>query len=489
MDDLKSGSEAPATDGIRTTGARAVVVGAGLCGLLAASVLSRYFAQVVVLERDSLPATPSHRGGVPQGRHVHLLLAGGLRAMDMLLPGLTGELTAAGAPPLDAAAHWRSRFAAGWLPQFRSGLECHTPSRDLLEWLVRRRVDALSNVFIRPAHHVVGLRGSEPRPGGGSHVTGVVVRAGAADRAAAARSTPGPQGDTVFAADLVVDASGRRSAAPAWLRGLGFASPPETVINAQLGYASRWFERPAGSEDGDIRSPTLVMLHAPDVPRGGVVCPVEQGRWVVTLAGTGGTYPPTDEDGFLSFAERAADPALVEAIRGLEPVGPIFGYRRTENRWRHFERLHRWPEGLVVMGDAVCAFNPVYGQGMSVAALSALALGRWLAGEGGRLRAGAPPTGARRFQRSLKGILAVPWMLATSEDFRWPATVGPRPGAWLRVMHRYLDHVTALAVIDRGVCADFLRVLHLAAKPYILFKPRTAWRVLRRLVGSVRREV
>lgn len=451
-------------------GPQAVVVGAGIAGLLSACALSGTFARVIVLERDPLPDEPLARPGVSQGRHVHLLLAGGLAAMERLLPGLGQELAAAGAPRLDAAADWHSRFAAGWLPRFDSGVVFRAVSRDLLEYVLRRRVAALANVAIATGRRVVGLEGGaagkRQRAG---RITGVRVRRHPAP-APVAGANDAPAHELV-AADLVVDASGRRSGAPAWLRALGYASAPETVINAQLGYASRWFERPDLPPGG-----TLIMPCAPDRPYGGVVCPVENGRWVVTLTGTGGVYPPTDEAGFLAFAERAGAQGPARFIRAAHPLGPIAGYRRTENRWRHYERLRHWPEGLVVMGDALCAFNPVYGQGMSVSAFSALALARWARRGGRRAR------GAHRFQRRLKRIVAVPWLLATGEDLRWPGTVGPRPGGWLRWMHAYLDRVTALAAGDRYICRDFLRVLHLKAKPYILFRPRTAWRVLRRLV-------
>lgn len=453
----------------------AVVVGAGLGGLLAARVLSGHFGRVVVLERDALPAGPDYRSGVPQARHVHVLLAGGLRAMSRLFPGLPEQLAAVGARPVDAAGDWRSYFGSNWLPRFRSGIECLTMSRARLEWYVRQRVEALPNVSILSGCRVTGLRagriGRARRDGDPDlRVTGVSVRA----------ATGRDESD--IDADLVVDCSGRQSSAPEWLRELGLAVPPETVINAHLGYASRWYEPLAPA--GEPQSPVLLMLKAPDVPRGGVVCPVEDGRWVVTLSGTGGVCPPTDEAGFVEFAARAAQPDLAQAIGTARPVTGIFGYRRTENRWRHFERLRRWPEGFIVLGDALCTFNPVYGQGMSVLALSSEALAKWLGGQSDRLRRGKPVVGTHACQRRFKRILGVPWMLATGEDFRWPRTEGARPGAWLRLMHRYMDHVIALASADRCICADFLRVLHLVAKPYILFRPRTLGRVLLRVLAA-----
>ena len=217
------------------------------------------------------------------------------------------------------------------------------------------------------------------------------------------------------------------------------------------------------------------MGMAPTIPRGGVILPIEGDRWLVTLAGAAHHFPPTDEDGFRAFAAALATPALAEAIRDAEPLTPIRGYRRTENRRRHFERMRRWPDRFVVLGDAVCAFNPVYGQGMTTGALGALTLDACLrrAGPGGL--AGV----ARRFQRQLGRVIAGPWLLATGEDFRWPSTTGGRPDLATRAMHRYIDRVFQLATASPAAKQAMLEVMHMVAEPAALFRPAMVLAVLR----------
>jgi 2-polyprenyl-6-methoxyphenol hydroxylase-like FAD-dependent oxidoreductase len=281
-------------------------------------------------------------------------------------------------------------------------------------------------------------------------------------------------------ADLIVDASGRDSRTPEWLDSLGFGRARETVIDPFLGYASRLYRRPP-ELPADWRA-MVVSNVPPHQPRGGVLYPIEDGRWLVTLAGIARDYPPTDEAGFLAFARSLATPALHETIADAEALSPIWGYRRTENRLRHYERLPRWPEGFVALGDAVCTFDPVYGQGMTASALAALTLDRCLRerhrrSPGGDLR-GLP----RRFQRRLAQSNTTPWLLATGEDFRWPATAGGRPDLPTKIAHRYVDQVLALIVENPAVGQAFFEVLHLLKPLVSLLRPHVLARVLTRVI-------
>jgi len=446
-------------------GRPAVVIGGSMAGLLAARVLADHFERVTVVERDRFPAEPAFRKGVPQARHVHVLLTRGSRALERLFPGVTAELAAAGAPAVDWTADLAVLMRGGWHPRFPSGMVTRTCSRALLEWTIRRRVAARSNIRFLEACDVVDLL---PDPSG----------AGVAGARLRWREAPperlAPEEREALRADLVVDASGRDSRAPRWLGALGYPAPAETTINSFLGYATRWYRRPAGFA-ADWKA-LLLSAGPPEGKRGGVILPVEGDRWFVTLTGGGRDYPPADEADFLAFARTLRAPTLYEAILGAEPLSPVYSYRRTENRLRHYERLPRWPEGFVVVGDAVCAFNPVYGQGMTVAALAAEALDACLAAQTAR---GGLAGLAPRFQRQLAKVNEPAWLLATGEDFRYRETEGGRPGWTARLLHRYMDHLLLAAAQDPAVHRVFIEVIQLLQPPRALARPSIALAVLR----------
>ncbi|MSP12071.1 MAG: 2-polyprenyl-6-methoxyphenol hydroxylase-like oxidoreductase [Chloroflexi bacterium] len=441
----------------RRVGNQAVVIGGSIAGLLAARVLADHFDQVTIIERDIYPAEPDFRKGVPQGRHLHVLLLRGLQILNQFFPGLEDELAAAGAPQTDLLGDTLIFTIAGQLPRFKSGVTTRFCSRYLLEWLIRRRLEQNSRIVFRDGCEVINLLANDTS----SKIVGVELRfRQGASEAARERDRLG--------ADLVVDASGRDSHAPEWLASLGYGRPRETVINSFLGYATRWYKRPEGFEH-DWKG-VNVGPHVPDKPRGAALFEVEGGRWVVTLAGIARHYPPIDAPGFLEFARSLTEPVIYEAINAAEPISPIYGYRRTENRWRHYEEMARWPENFLLMGDAMCAFNPVYGQGMSVSAMEALVLEKCLR-ELQRAQ-GRNFTGlGRRFQKRLKEVIDTPWLLATGEDFRWPETEGGKPGRVTRLMHQYIDQVIKLSTADRHTALVFVNVLQLTVGPAALFQP------------------
>jgi 2-polyprenyl-6-methoxyphenol hydroxylase-like FAD-dependent oxidoreductase len=351
----------------------------------------------------------------------------------------------------------------GWGCRFRSDLMTYACSRDLLEWGVRRRVATYGGVRFLQACDVIDLLPNSNKTG----VAGVRMRP--RDRTGAE-----PAGTADLSADLVIDASGRSSRAPHWLEALSYMPPAETTINSFLGYATCIYARPPGMPV-DWKA-LLIQARPPVSARGGGLYPLEGDRWVVTLAGAARDYPPIDEAGFLEFARTLASPLLYEAIKDAEPLSPIYGYQRTENRLCHYERLTRWPEGFVVLGDAVCAFNPVYGQGMTAAAQAALLLEHCLRAQ--RQRNAEVRGMARHFQRQLARINTVPWLLATGEDFRYPATEGGQPNRITRLMHRYIDRVMLCAVEHPDVFTAFLEVAHLLKPPAVLLRPDILARVL-----------
>jgi flavin-dependent dehydrogenase len=432
-----------------------VVIGAGMGGLAAAAAVARHAGRVTILERDELPSTPAFRTGVPQSRHAHALLPGGLAALERLLPGLEAALLDAGGVPVDVFGGIAWMSPAGWMRPFESpGRTLVSASRELIEWVTRQRVLALREVTVRSGVEVTGLAIDQGR------IVGVDVR----PRGAA----PGEPTECV-SANLVVDASGRRSPAPEWLAAAGYDKPAESRVDAELAYSSRTYRR-VGDELLPGYQALFMQADAPRTTRMGVLVPIEGDRWLLTVAGTNGDLPPTDENGFREFTRGLRSPLLADLVEEMEPLTAIVGYRRTANVRRHYERLAVAPEGFVALGDATCAFNPVYGQGMSAAALSAEALDRTL----------AERAGTHAAQKAIAEANAGAWMIATGEDRRYPGTRGGSTSLADRVVRRYFDRVIRAAAHDQDAQNAFADVLTLLAPPDSLLKPGLAARVLGR---------
>ncbi|MFD7093951.1 NAD(P)/FAD-dependent oxidoreductase [Streptomyces xanthophaeus] len=428
----------------------AVVIGAGLAGLLAARVLADRFAQVTLVERDELPEDgPAFRPGVPQSRHAHVLWSRGLELLEELLPGTTDELLGGGAALLKSPGDFLWLSPADW---FRAvpGTEVLLAGRELIDWTVRRAVLRHERIRLRAGAAVTGLTAAPD----GRAVTGVQLR----------------HGDPLDAR-FVVDATGRGSKTPAWLAALGVPAPEVTRYDSKLGYSSRYFEIPP---DPARRWHGMYVQGRPDSPRGAVLMPVDRARWLVTLIGNGEHAPPTRDEEFLGFARSLRSPALHDAIRDAKPLSPAVGYRATANEWLHYERLERWPAGFVVLGDAACRFNPVYGHGMTVAALAADALRKEIRA----LDTGSVPGAARRIQRRTVAAAQTAWQIATSEDMRYPQTQGPPPDRTTRILQRYMARVMVGANTDPAVSGRFFGVLSLSTPPSALLTPATMIRVL-----------
>jgi 2-polyprenyl-6-methoxyphenol hydroxylase-like FAD-dependent oxidoreductase len=433
----------------------AIVTGASVAGLLSARILSEHFASVTIIERDKLPLYPEKRRGVPQSVQPHVLLTRGYKIIEELFPGIGLDLSSKGAPTIDWVREFYYFTRGHWSPKLdtASDITSFTCSRPFIEWAVRIRLHEMKNIKFIEEHRVVGLIGDLE----GLQVTGLKIQ----------NIVNGNIEE--LSADLVVDASGRASNANHWLTNLGFPAPTETVINPFLGYATRRYKQPP-----NFTGKWKVMLISQEAPynkRLGYLAKIENGEWIATLGGYGHDYPPLDDAGYLEFAKTLASSEFYEAIKTAEPTSPIYAHRATANRWRHYEKIEM-PSGFIALGDAVCALCPVYGQGMTVAALSAMVLRDWL--QTNKLV-------TSRFQQRLAKSNQFHWMLATQQDSQFPTTVGAKATksnfisdfiAWYN--RKMVENIN----IDPNLYKLFTEVSHLLKSPLALYHPKIILKVL-----------
>lgn len=436
-------------------GSRAVVIGGGVGGLAAAAALAGHFGEIVVLERDRLPQQAVPRDGVPQGKHPHALLLGGQRALAELAPGFEEALAEAGAVPmclgLDARLDWPGFDP---LPQRDFGITIYSASRPLIEEALRRRVTGMANVTL-----LEGCRAEALTVGAdGARVEGV-------------RHSTAEGESAVLAADLVIDASGRGALTTRMLEETGRPLPGETTIGIRIAYATAVYAIPPDAP-AEWKS-TLLFPNPRESGRSGLILPLEGNRWIVMVVGRHGEVPPDDPAGFVEFARSLRTPTIFNAIRDATLLGPIARFLFPGNLWRHFERLADFPRGLLPMGDAVCRFNPVYGQGMSVAAQEALLLRRVL----GDLAGHDDPLGrlGAAFFRELPGVLAAPWATALA-DLAYPDTTGERPAEFAQMM-QFSTALTRLAARAPDVHRIWAEVVNLVRPPTAYRDPALQQRV------------
>jgi 2-polyprenyl-6-methoxyphenol hydroxylase-like FAD-dependent oxidoreductase len=434
---------------------RILVIGAGFAGLLTAAAAAQTGARVTIFERDRLGDTPDPRPGVPQGQQPHILLHRGLRAMESLLPGVEDDLLDVGGVKINTGRMpWLSPY--GWFPVDPPAYEIVSLTRPLLELVIRRRVLGDVRIDLRQGARVQSLARAEQR-----------WEIQCAD------------GTAAFA-DLVVDASGRSSRLRHWLDELGVAVPEPATVDARLGYAARRFRAPVPVP---LRS-GVVIAASPATEAGALVLPVENEEWLVGAVGYGSRRPPRDAAELATYVRELRDPAVAELAAVLEPVGDVAVHRQTGNRRHAYGHTRGWPAGLLVVGDALCAFNPVYGQGITVAACQAELLRDQLRQ---RLSLGMPLSAAdtRRIQRRLHDVTDLPWAVATGEDLRYRSS-DAKPNRRQRLSARWTTRMTQLAVGGDPACRDaFSRLYHLMATTRVLIGPGVVRAMARSVVRGL----
>jgi 2-polyprenyl-6-methoxyphenol hydroxylase-like FAD-dependent oxidoreductase len=433
---------------VERNGDHAVVIGGSMAGLLAGRVLSDAFEGVTVIERDPLPDEPSPRRGVPQGRHVHVLLESGRATLEDFFPGFGEDLLRAGGLMIDGGTDLYFYNDGGYLAPTPERMEVYCASRPLIEHVVRQRLEKRREVQIRDECQFIDYLVDEDAEA----VGGVVVR-------------EGDSGEMELHADLVVDATGRTSRTPSWLEGHGYDAPRVDDVHIDVTYSSIYVERPPDDR--------RMLLIPPSAPRtcGGAAFLVEGDRWLVTLSGVHDEEPPSAPEKAEDFASKLPTPEL-ERLLARHQILPeeVHQYPFPSNRRRRYEELERFPTGLLVIGDAIASYNPIYGQGMSVAALEALQLHHTLKSNGGSDL-------ALPFYDRAEDVVDIAWKLAVGGDFEFEQTTGPKPRG-TDLFNRYLSRLFQKAHRDGTLTQDFYRVLTLEQPPTSLLRPGVMRRVL-----------
>ncbi|MGW6733068.1 NAD(P)/FAD-dependent oxidoreductase [Streptomyces sp. NPDC055013] len=436
-------NERPAPD-VRT----AVVLGGSHTGMLAARALAGFVDRVLVVDRDTLPGDPGPRKGLPQARHAHMLWSGGVRAMEELLPGVTEVLGDAGARRLPVTTDVVAMSARGWFRRWPESHHVILAGRDLLDATIRAQVLADERIELVERTEAVGLAGTD------AAVTGVRIRAhDGAER--------------ILRAGLVVDATGRGSGAPRWLGALGIPAPQRREVDPGLAYSSRLYLAPEDARDGFPVVNVQPDPRAGGPGRAGFLLPIENGRWIVTLSGTRGGEPTDVAEDFVPWArEKLRHPLIGELLENAEPLSDVSVTRATVNRRYFYERMPVWPENFVVLGDALAAFNPVYGHGLAVAAQSTLILRDVI-----RRQGWAAPGLSRRVQKAVARPVGAAWDLAIGQDVFYPGATEAGPTLRERLVAAYVDRLMHTATGNGRIARRVTDVTSLERTAEVLLFP------------------
>lgn len=437
--------------GTDTSGKSAIVIGASMAGLLAARVLSDHFGKVTLVEKDTFPARGENRKGVPQGKHVHVLLDLGRRIIEKFFPGITGELIRMDACNIEDASRDVLWYHTDFHKHGVSNAKVIGVSRPTLEATVRNHVLSFPNVEAIEDCGVSGLiTGAD-----NGRVNGVTFINSKTDN------------ENKMTADLVLDAAGRGSHTPAWLESLGYKSPEEEKVKIGLVYSTYFYNRKPEDLSG---YKGILFFGTPQRKRFGVLVGQDGNRWVATMGGVLGNEPPSEYQEFLKFAKELPSQFIFNVIRDEEPLTKPAVYRFPASLRRHYEKLSRFPEGYLVIGDALCSFNPVYGQGMTVAAMEAEALGECLAD-------GEEQLAKRYFEKACK-LIDIPWNLSVGSDLMYPEVEGKRTPV-TRFFNWYINKLHIAAQKDSEVSVAFVNMINMNVKPASILHPRIVWRIMK----------
>lgn len=417
---------------------KAIVIGGSISGLLSARVMSDYFDEVTIIEKDSFKKTDAIRNGTPQANHIHLLLVKGRQILQEFFPDFEDILIKKGANKIDFLGDGRYLLPTGWAPQFNSGIVSLTCSRKLLEETIREETLKIPNITVQ-----------KKQIDSFSFLNSRIFLHSSGDE---------------FSADLVADCTGRHTKTPKWFENAGLPKIEETRVDSFVGYATRRYVIPNSSEK---KLKLLVILNKPTSnPKAGILYPIEDGKWLVGLSSIGGSHPPVDEKGFLEFTKNLESNELYDSIKDATPDSEIFGYQIQGSRKFHYEHIVPWPKNFIVLGDAVSVFNPFYGQGMTSAALGTKVLQKMFKNQK------FDDSFTKKFQKNLAKEISIPWILGTSEDLRWPTTKGNKPNFITRLVQNHAQKVLLLGPKSQIATQSFLEMMHMIKSPTVLFHPR-----------------
>jgi 2-polyprenyl-6-methoxyphenol hydroxylase-like FAD-dependent oxidoreductase len=432
----------------------AIVVGGSFAGLITAKVLSRYFERVTIIEKDTVHRYPESRKGQSHTKHLHGLLPCALNILDNYFPGFYEEIYNNGGVVNDFGTSMNWYTHGGFKKNLFLDIRGVSLSRPLLEHLVRERVLSLSNVTLIDNTTAKALLSSDDK----QRVTGVMIE-----------DTHGRE-FTRLDADLVVDCMGRGSQTSKWLKGMGYAEVPKTEVKINVTYTTRLYKR----DPDDVRGRLWIACtpEAPKERRNGAVFPIEGNRWIVSVGGWHGEKAATDEQAFLEFLKTLPNPNIYDIASTCEPLSDIIQYKYPVSIRRNYEKMNRFPLGVLVLGDAASSFNPMYGQGISFACLQAVELDKII-----DQNIDEHKLAKTYFKRTLK-IKNKIWQMSTGEDFRFSETIGTRPFG-IRLINKYVSWVHKATISDEVVCEAFLKVMGLIDPPIKLLRPQIVWRILR----------
>ncbi len=410
---------------------RAIIIGGGMAGLLSSRVLSEEF-EVFIIEKDRYK---KGRNGIPQADHIHILLARCVEILKKLFPDIEEQLLRRGANKIDFIRDARVRFPTGWSLNFSSNLYTFTCSRYLLESVILDEIKKYEKIRILHGR-VDGLVTNNNK------INGVRV------------------GDEIIEGDLVVDASGKHTNTPRWLEELGFGRVRVSKVDSYIGYATRIIEL---DEEPEWKS-MIIFPKPPDNPRMGVLLKIEDQKWMVGALGINKNYPPTSDDEFLEYLRVLEDNSIYEMVKNARYSSNIYAYREIGSRRYHYEEI-MMPRNLIIIGDAVTSLNPIYGQGMTIAALTASSLRNY----------------------DMKKIIEIskfPWILGTSEDFRWRDTKGYKPIV-TNFIQWLIHYLMLLSTEDKDIARTFSKVIHMLEEPTTLLKPKIFLKILYKSIRSL----